>query len=257
MHTLYLLYTVSTTLPNAATGRIHVARANEVVTVTLDHPERGNEVSVGMFEALAEVLRSEAEAPSAKALVLRGAGGTFCTGRERVATDLAGMREEAMRLITLKRALRATPLITVARVHGAATGFGMGLAMLCDFAIVAEDAPLQFPEMRMGLPPAAIMAYLGEYALPRHVFPLVLFGDPFTARHAKEIGLVSDVVAGADLDAAVEALITRIVAIDGASARACKELFQTMLQGSFDANCRLAADALPVASATLIHRPVR
>jgi len=247
---------MSTAVPNDFTGgRILVARDGDVLTVTLDNPERGNEVSVAMFAALAELLRREADAPSAKVLVLRGTGEAFCTGRERSAVDLAGLREEAARIVALKRALRASPLITVARVHGAAKGFGMGLAILCDFAIVAEDAPLQFPEMRMGLPPAAIMTYLGEYALPRHAFPLVLFGEPFSARHAQEIGLVSEVVASAGLDAAVDALVARIVAIDGASARACKELFQTMQQGSFDANCRLATDALPVASATLIRRP--
>jgi methylglutaconyl-CoA hydratase len=247
---------VSTALPSDfISGRILVARDGDVLTVTLDHPARGNEISVTMFEALAELLRREADAPSAKVLVLRGAGEAFCTGRERSAVDLAGLRAEAARIIALKRALRATPLITVARVHGAAAGFGVGLAILCDFAIVAEDAPLQFPEMRMGLPPAAIMAYLGEYVLPRHAFPLVLFGEPFTARYAHQIGLVSEVVPKAELDAAVAALVARIVAIDGASARACKELFQTMQQGSFDANCRLATDALPVASSTLIRRP--
>jgi enoyl-CoA hydratase/carnithine racemase len=249
------VYTVSTTSPNGTAAHLHVVHAGDVITVTLDAPERGNEISVAMFETLADLLQREAAAPSAKVLVLRAEGPTFCTGRERSATDLGGMRAEAARLIALKRALRATPLITVARVHGLAAGFGMGLAMLCDFAIAADDAPMQFPEMRMGLPPAAIMAYLGEYALPRHAFPLVLFGEPFTAQHAKDVGLISDVVPAHELDAAVDALVARIVAIDAASARACKELFQTMAQGSFDANCRLAADALPIASATLIKRP--
>ena len=246
------MYTVSTTSPTDS-ARIHVDCAGDVLTVTLDHPERENEISVAMFERLVDLLGREADKPSAKVLVLRGAGAAFCTGRERSATDLAGMQAEAKRIVALKRALRATPLITVARVHGAAAGFGMGLALLCDFAIVAETARLQFPEMKMGLPPAAIMAYLGEFALPRHAFPLVLFGDPFTARHAKDIGLISDVVALAELDATVDALVKRICAIDAASARACKELFQTMQQQSFDANCRLAADALPLASATLIR----
>jgi enoyl-CoA hydratase/carnithine racemase len=249
------VYTVSTTSPNGTIPQLHIHHAGDVLTVTLDAPERGNEISVAMFEALAALLAREAAAPSAKVLVLRATGEVFCTGRERSATDLTGMRAEATRLIALKRALRATPLISIARVHGKAAGFGMGLAMLCDFAIAADTAPLQFPEMKMGLPPAAIMAYLGEYALPRHAFPLVLFGDPFTAQHARDIGLISEVVPAAELDAAVDALVTRICAVDAASARACKELFLTMQQGSFDANCRLAADALPIASATLIRRP--
>jgi hypothetical protein len=53
-----------------------------------------------------------------------------------------------------------------------------GLAIVCDFGLVAEHAVLGFHEMRSGLAPAASMAYLGECALPRFAFPLVLFGDP-------------------------------------------------------------------------------
>jgi enoyl-CoA hydratase/carnithine racemase len=185
---------------------------------------------------------------------LRASGPAFCTGRERAASDLTGLRAEAARLIAVKRALRRTPLITVARVHGAAKGFGLGLAILCDFAIVAADAPLAFPEMRAGLPPAAIMAYLGEYALPRHAFPLVLFGEEFTAEHARAIGLINEVAAPDRLDAAVDELVARICALKPDSALACKELFAAMSQGSFDSNCRLAADALTLASATLMRK---
>jgi methylglutaconyl-CoA hydratase len=238
-------------------GSVHASASDGVLTVTLDRPEHGNELSAPMFAALLEVLHQQAAAPNATVLVLRGAGPAFCTGRDRSATDLAGLRDEAARIITLKRALRAVPLITVARVHGAAAGFGVGLAMLCDFAIVADDAQLSFPEMRAGLPPAAIMAYLGEYALPRHAFPLVLFGETFSAAHARAIGLVNDVVAPSELDGAVDALVAKILRLNPASARACKELFQTMLHGSFDANCRLAIDALAVASSTLMRRPAQ
>jgi hypothetical protein len=61
-------------------------------------------------------------------------------------------------------------LITIAEVQGDAFGFGFGLAILCDFTLVSSSAKLAFPEMRKGLPPAAIMAYLGRYALPKQVF---------------------------------------------------------------------------------------
>ena len=63
-------------------------------------------------------------------------------------------------------------------------------ALRCgDFVYVAEHASLGFPEMRTGLAPAAIMAYLGEYTLPRFAFPLVLFGDSITPQYALKIGL--------------------------------------------------------------------
>ena len=247
---------MSTSLQNGSqhsTGSVDVDRRGDVVTVTLNRPDMGNTLSAEMFAAFGATLERES-ASDAKVLVLRAEGKEFCNGRDRAASDLAGMRAEATRLIDLKRALRASPLITIARVHGAAAGFGMGLAMLCDFAIVADDAPLSFPEMRMGLPPAAIMAYLTDYALPKAAFPLVLFGETFSAAHARDVGLISEAVPLSILDATVAALIARITPIPAASLRACKELFGTMLQGSFDSNCRLAADALAVASATLLKK---
>ncbi|TAM72476.1 enoyl-CoA hydratase/isomerase family protein [bacterium] len=236
-------------------GAVHIDRVGDVLTFTLDHPERGNEISAAMFEAMLAVLREEAVAPRARVLRLRARGSVFCTGRERAGESVAGVRAEAARLVSFKQILRATPLISVAEIQGDAFGFGCGLAILCDFALAVERASLAFPEMRAGLPPAAIMAYLGEYVLPRHAFPLVLFGEPFTARRALEIGLVSDVVADvAKLGIAADALTERIMQLDPASTRACKDLFHTMLQNSFESNCRLAVEALTVCSATMLRR---
>ena len=237
----------------APAGTVRIERAGEVLTFTLDNPAQGNEVTGAMFDAMLAALAQESERPQARVLRLRANGAAFCTGRERAGKDVVALRKEGARLIALKRALRTTPLISIAEVHGDAFGFGFGLAILCDFALVAEGAKLAFPEMRAGLAPAAIMAYLGEYTLPRNAFPLVLFGDPVAPRRALEIGLVSEVYPDrAALSAAAEALGARILALAPNAARACKELFRTMGQGSFDANCRLAVDALTVGSAITV-----
>jgi methylglutaconyl-CoA hydratase len=118
--------------------------------------------------------------------------------------------------------------------------------------LVVEKALLGFPEMRSGLPPAAIMAYLGEYTLPRFAFPLVLFGDPITPQQAAQIGLISHVCAAERLASDGEALIERILRLDPAATRRCKEFFQTAQQNSFEQNCRLAIEALTVGSMTLL-----
>ena len=208
-----------------------------------------------MFETLLAVFAQEAAAPSARVLRLRANGPSFCVGRERGGRDVPSVRAESARLIELKRMLRRTPLITIAEVQGDALGFGFGLAILCDFALVVQSATLAFPEMRMGLAPAAIMAYLGEFTLPRHAFPLVLFGDSIPPARARDIGLVSDVFAdAAAMRAASEELTARILKLDPAATRKCKELFGTMLAGSFEANCRLAIDALTVGSLAILER---
>lgn len=184
-------------------------------------------------------------------LRVRANGTAFCTGRERAGTNAASIHAEVTRLIALKKALRATSMITIAEVQGDAHGFGMGLAILCDFTLVSSAATLAFPEMRKGLPPAAIMAYLNQYALPKTAFPLVLFGDRFTPAQALAAGLVSEVCAPEALLARAEALADRILALDAEGARHCKAFFQSAQEATLDQNFRHATEALVVDSLRL------
>jgi methylglutaconyl-CoA hydratase len=187
-------------------------------------------------------------------LRIRARGKVFCTGRERAGRDVASVRAESERIIEFKRALRLAPVISAAEVQGDAFGFGFGLAIVCDFVYVAENAALGFPEMHSGLAPTAIMAYLGEYALPRFAFPLVLFGDPITPQQAQQIGLISHVSPPSMLTSDVDSLIERILRLDPAAVRNCKEFFQTAQQNSFDENCRLATEALTAGSMAVLSR---
>jgi len=179
---------------------------------------------------------------------MRARGKVFCTGRERAGRDEASIRHEAGRIIEFKRALRGTSLISIAEVQGDAFGFGFGLAILCDFVLVTERAALGFPEMHQGLAPTAIMAYLGEYTLPRFAFPLVLLGDPIESKRALQIGLISQVLPARRLPGEADALVKRILRLDPAAARRCKQFFQNAQQNSFDENSRLAVEALVAGS---------
>lgn len=240
--------------PDAGTGVI-IERTGDVLSFTLNNPTHGNEVTSAMFDAMLAELRSEASSQQARVLRIRARGKVFCTGRERSARDAESIRNEATRLIEFKRALRTSLLITVAEVQGDAYGFGFGLAILCDFVLVAENASLAFPEMRSGLPPSAIMAYLGEYALPRFAFPLVLFGDSLGPHRALQIGLISQVCPPDQLAGEANALAGRILRLDAAAARRCKEFFLAAQQSSFDQNCERAIEALTEGSLAMFARP--
>ena len=241
-------------LSRANSDGLVIERARDVLTFTLNNVEHGNEVTGAMFDAMLAELRAEANQPSARVLRIRARGKVFCTGRERAGRDAVAIHKESARLIELKRTLRTSPLISIAEVQGDAFGFGFGLAIVCDFVYVADNASLGFPEMRFGLAPAAIMAYLGEYALPRFAFPLVLFGDPISPQHAQQIGLISQVCPAGRLAADADTLVERILQLDPNATRNCKEFFQTALQNSFDQNCRLAVEALTVGSMAVLAK---
>jgi len=237
----------------AASGLgVEIERAGDVLTFTLDNPSQGNQVTGAMFDAMLAELHQEKSKPRARILRVRAGGPVFCTGRERAAYTAAAIRRESARILKFKSALRSSPLISIAEVHGDAFGFGFGLAIVCDFALVAENASLAFPEMHRGLAPAAILSYLGEYTLPRFAFPLVLFGDPIGPHRALQIGLISHVCAPDQLSAEADALVDRILQLDAAAVRRCKNFFLNSQQRTFDQNCRLAVDALTEGSLAML-----
>ena len=160
----------------------------------------------------------------------------FAPGESARVGTSRGSANESARIIELKRALRASPLVSVAEVQGDAFGFGFGLAIVCDFVLVAEHAELGFPEMRSGLAPAAIMTYLGEYTLPRFAFPLVLFGDPIAPQRAFQMGLISQIVPAEHLAREADALVQRILNPGDpcCSAGSARNFFYAAQQNSFD-----------------------
>jgi methylglutaconyl-CoA hydratase len=241
----------ATSDPAAGIG-VKIDRSGDVITFTLDNSHHGNQVTGAMFDAMLAELLKEKSKPRARVLRIRARGHVFCTGRERAALTPAAIRRESARILKFKAALRSTPLISIAEVQGDAFGFGFGLAILCDFALVAENASLAFPEMRHGLAPAAILSYLGEYTLPRFAFPLVLFGEPIGPHRALQIGLISQVCPPDQLSAEADAIVERILQFDPAAVRRCKRFFLNAQQHSFDQNCRLAVDALTEGSLAML-----
>lgn len=228
----------------SSTPLVEIQRTGDVLSFTLNNPDQGNQVTGTMFDAMLAALSANSNEPAARVLRIRARGSVFCTGRERAGRDAESIRAEAARLIEFKAAIRTSSLISVAEVQGDAFGFGMGLAIVCDFALVAEQVSLCFPEMRSGLAPAAIMAYLGEYALPRFAFPLILFGEPFTPQRALEIGLISQVCEANSLSSEADALVARILKLDPNATRRCKEFFVNAQSNTFAQNCSLATEAL-------------
>ncbi len=231
-----------------------IQRIPDVLTFTLDNPSRGNEVTSAMLDAMLAELRTEAASSVARVLRIRARGKVFCTGRERSGRDADSIRKEAERLIEFQRALRTSPMISVAEVQGDALGFGFGLAIACDFVLVAESALLALPEMRSGLAPSDILTYLGEYALPRVVLPLVLFGDAISPVRALQVGLISQICAAEQLVGEANALVARILRLDPAAVRRCKEFFLATQQNFLEQNCQRAIEALTEDSLARLDR---
>jgi methylglutaconyl-CoA hydratase len=119
-------------------------------------------------------------------------------------------RQDAMALAGLFHAMNSCPQPVVGRVHGAALGGGMGLIACCDVVVASEDADFGFTEVRLGIAPAVISAFVLPkigVAAARRWF---LTGEIFKAETARAMGLVHEIAPAGGLDAAVERLIAAI-----------------------------------------------
>ena len=218
-----------------------------ILTVRLDSPE-GNLMTMDMCDALVEVLSAPPD--SAHIMLITGAGDQFCMGRERTAAT----PEDLRRLVALNEALTATRLVTVARVHGDAAGFGVGLAALCDVALATRAAQLSFPEVRIDLAPALVLAWLPRMVGRRAAFWLTASGAQVCGEEAVRIGLLNDVVADSDaLDTAVERAIAMLSAGQPRVHTEIKAMLNSVESLSQQQSYELASDRLVLGSLRRRH----
>jgi methylglutaconyl-CoA hydratase len=182
-----------------------------VATLTLDRPEAHNALSAGTMDALHAAADRLGADPAVRAVVLTGAGPSFCAGadlgwmRAQLEADAAARGVEARRLAHMLRALDALPKPLIGRVQGQAFGGGLGLMSVCDVCVGADHARFAFTEVRLGLIPATIGPYVVARmgaARARRVF---CSGRRFDAEEAVALGLLARAVPAAALDGVVEA----------------------------------------------------
>ena len=126
---------------------IHSQRDGDVATVTIDRQQRRNALNLEALEELHAAV-AVALAEGARAVVLSGAGGHFCSG-----ADLTELEDVSFtqRLAEVLEHLAAAPVTTVAAIEGSCMGLGMQLALACDVRVVADDARFAVPVARLGL----------------------------------------------------------------------------------------------------------
>jgi len=206
---------------------IAYAFADGLAIVTLDAPARRNALGIDDLRALAAAY-DRAESEGARAVLLRGAGPSFCAGRDISGVDPAtdGVAEYLDEtLAPLLRRMASFPAPTFAAAQGACLGVGLGLLVATDVVFVADDA-------RIGSPFAALGATLdsGGHALfverlgAHAALDLVYTGRMLTGEEAVRAGVFSRVVASDELQDATELAARRAAAGPTAAFRASKRI---------------------------------
>ena len=199
-----------------------------VRTLRLDRPEVLNAFDLTLLAELRAALAAATADDTVRAIVLTGGERAFCTGEDLRAAqqlDAAAFRRQIEELQRLAGELRDAPKPVIAAVAGPAYGGGLELAVNCDVRIAAPSARFACPETRW-----ALTVTNGASLLLRRLVgdgwarEIVLLGTVVDAETALRIGLVTRVLADAELAAGAQALGERVAELDPAAVAATKRL---------------------------------
>ncbi|MDR0786300.1 MAG: enoyl-CoA hydratase/isomerase family protein [Gemmatimonadota bacterium] len=206
------------------TDYVRIEERGHILCLELNRPEKKNALTVEMYEALVAGLE-RAEEGRFRAVLLTGAGDSFCAGN-----DLRDFLDrpptgQASPVYHFLRSLSVTPVPVVAAVQGAAVGIGATMLLHCDLVYASRDTVFQLPFTSLGLVPEAASTLL----IPRRVgygraAGMLLLGEPLTAETAAAAGLI----AGVSDDVLGEATLRaeRLAALPPEAVRATRALMR-------------------------------
>jgi methylglutaconyl-CoA hydratase len=228
-------------------------RDGAVARLRLERPEVHNAFDAALIADLTDALVSLGTDPQVRVVVLEGAGASFSAGadlnwmRGMAAASEADNRDDALALARLLRILDTLPKPTIARVHGAAFGGGVGLVAACDIAIAATEAKFGLTESRLGLLPAVISPYVIAAIGTRQARRWFATAETFDAEEARRIGLLHGVVNATALDSAVQRQVELLLKAGPIAAASAKALVREVAAAT-------NAEAIDQANAALIAR---
>src|SRR5690554_2368007 len=209
---------------------LSTVRDGPVARLRLERPELHNAFDAALISALTAALEQLAGDAGVRVVVVEGAGRSFSAGadlnwmRSMASAGEAGNREDALALARLMRTLDELPKPTIARVHGAAFGGGVGLVACCDIAIGARGAKFGLTESRLGLLPAVISPYVVEAIGARQARRWFATAEIFDADQAARMGLLHEVVEPDAVDDAVQRQVALLLKAGPHAAASAKAL---------------------------------
>lgn len=192
----------------------------KIVYVWLDRPEARNACSLELLEDLATAYNQLSRNFDVRVIVMAGKGKTFCAGADLKKPPSKGFNLQTHREARhaskcwdrVGAAVRGSDAITIARVHGHASGGGLGVAFINDLVVMEETTRVWLPEVELGTPMiGGLTPVLASIVGTKRAMQLILLGEDVKPAELSNMGLINFVCSGeAALDEKVGAVATRI-----------------------------------------------
>ena len=211
---------------------IVTSKADGILTIEFNRPERKNAITGAMYQAMADALVDAENDSAVRAILITGKPEIFTAGNDlddfmKNSAPVPGASPEDRPVYQFMRALSGGTKPVVAAVSGAAVGIGTTLLMHCDLVYAADNAKFSMPFSQLGLCPefasSMLLPQLAGY--PRAAEKLLL-GEAFLAQEALDMGLVSKVLPLDELLPFAQRQAAKLVALPAASIRATKALMK-------------------------------
>ncbi|MET4274181.1 MULTISPECIES: enoyl-CoA hydratase [unclassified Bradyrhizobium] len=185
-----------------------------LLTITMNRPERKNALNPDMVAGLVVAARRAADDPEVRAVLFKGAGGSFCVGGDvksmaegRAPLPFEVKMANLRRGMEVSRILHQMPKPVVAQLDGAAAGAGLSMALSCDLRVASESCKITTAFAKVGFSGD----YGGTYFLTQllgsaRARELYLTSPVLSAKEAHAIGMVTKVVPDAEIDTAAHGL---------------------------------------------------
>jgi enoyl-CoA hydratase len=183
--------------------------ADGIATVRFNRPGKLNAINPEMIEDFRKLVTEVRADPGARVVIFTGNGRAFCAGADISGLSKVASPPDFMSFIeSVQLALNGIEDLdrpTIAAINGIAYGGGCEISLCCDFRIIAEDASIGVPEIKIGLLPGAGGTQRLPRMLPTAIAKQMIYtGDPLSAQQAFHHGLVNEIApAGQALEVAV------------------------------------------------------
>src|SRR5215475_5787161 len=214
--------------------------SRDIARIALDSPRNRNALSAAMVAQLTEALGAAGADESVRAIELTHTGNTFCAGADLSEASKGGMKEGALRVLALLRAIVALAKPVVGSIDGHVRAGGLGIVGACDIVLAGPASTFAFSEVRLGLAPAMISLTTVPRLDPRAASRYFLTGESFDAPTAASIGLITQAVE--DIDAGTLAILDALRACSPQGLRETKPLLTAGLLDGFAARAEALAD---------------